>query len=167
MGQTTEEAVLLSGRFSLLGSRKEHDVILSGTWIRYAPVGQISSKSKVILLDDVIGAHCMKGNSTADHRAYLTLYVYARGKTLTGGVNPVRSRSVVVFGVGTSLVFTENLQMANVWRQAVREVMRPLCKIRFVVVPFRVDGLSIDWLICRLSTLNWIDRLIDWLIGKF
>jgi hypothetical protein len=124
MGQT-DKNVILQGKFSLLDSRKDQEVVLFASSLRYAPA-RTTTKPKLVSLDDVIGVQCMKGSTVADSKAYLTLYVYPKGRTLTGNVDPVRRRQVLVFGVGTSHVFTENLQMAHVWRQAIFGLMRPV-----------------------------------------
>ncbi|OWA51096.1 Sphingosine kinase 1 [Hypsibius exemplaris] len=125
----TSEAILC-GNFSLSGSRKLHEVLLLTACIKYLPLGARTSKTKVIPLDDVIGVQCMKGSTNADTKAYLTLYLYPRGRSLTGSPTAVRHRSVVVFGLGSSHVFTENLETAHVWRQAIRGIMRPIASRR-------------------------------------
>ena len=120
--------------FVLLSSGKEQDVKLFASSIQYTPTGAAKTKAKDILLQDIIGVQCMKGKVVTDQRAYLTIYLYPRGRTITGSVDARRSRLVIVFVVGSSVVFTENLQKACLWREAILALLRPIskCSIKFV-----------------------------------
>ncbi|XP_055343587.1 sphingosine kinase 2-like [Paramacrobiotus metropolitanus] len=113
----------LTGQFSLLGSRKVYNVYLTDTSIKYAPA-EGNAKWKEVLLDDVVGVHCMRGKSADDPQVYLSFFVYKRGRTLMGGVDPVRKRQGLTFVVGEAAVFEENLLVADKWRNAIYRLMR-------------------------------------------
>ncbi|GAV09313.1 hypothetical protein RvY_18877 [Ramazzottius varieornatus] len=124
--QESDAKDILQERFVLLSSGKEQDVKLLASTIQYSPVGAPRTKGKVILLQDIIGVQCMKGKVLTDQRAYLTIYVYPRGRTITGSIDARRCRVVLVFVVASSVVFTDNLQKASLWREAILALLRPI-----------------------------------------
>lgn len=126
MGHTEAADALLSGSLLIMGFRKPsaYHVQLTSCAIKYSPLDN-GIKSKDIPLNDVFGVDCMKGKLITDPIAYLTLYVYKRGKTLTGNVDFIRQRSVVVFMVADSPLFAENLHVAQMWKSMILKFSRP------------------------------------------
>ncbi len=83
----------------------------------------VTSNSPVLDLKDIVGCECMKGKTSDDKKAYLTIYAYPHSKKF-GSEKTLRNRQTITLTFAKHENYMENSQQAAMWKTVLNFLVR-------------------------------------------